>query len=539
MHRRSTWIVATSGIATLALFTAGCAGESSSSTTSDTTDGGTVSVALNLTSDPLVPMTLETFTTRVMDMVYTGLVRFDDELKPYNANAESITVAEGSKSFDIKLKKDYTFSDGTPVTADSYIDAWNYTAYGPNATQSASLFNVIEGYDAVHPSPPDGSDQAPAPTAETLSGLKKVNDYEFTVTLSKSLTGFPVMLGYSPFYPLPKSFFEDPKAFEEKPIGNGPYTVSKLVPGREIDLVKRPDYTHEDAGKAAGINFISFPDPATAYTAVQGGQIDFAIVPQANLKTFESDFPDHNVTADTASMMDMQIPLYEPRYADPNVRIAISKAIDREAIVNALLAGMATPAAGWVAPPIPGYIEDACGPNCTYDPAAAKDLWAKTSFTGDIIITTVPEQKAVFTAVCQSITDTLGVTCNVNSIPTRTGYKAIAQEFKLPGPIRWGWNIDYPNMENMLGPKYQANGSSNWMKYDSDEFQAAMNKANAEPDPETAATFFNEAQKVLGKDMPDVPLYFNKAAAVWSENTTGVVMTGFAWPNLLEMSKTS
>jgi ABC-type transport system substrate-binding protein len=65
-----------------------------------------------------------------------------------------------------------------------------------------------------------------------------------------------------------------------------------------------------------------------------------------------------------------------------------------------------------------------------------------------------------------------------------------------------------------------------------------MNKANAEPDPKVAANLFNDAQKVLGQDMPDVPLYFNKSAGVWSSNTNGVVVTGFAWPNLLEVYKT-
>ena len=101
-----------------------------------------MSIANAITTDPIIPMTVDTATTRVMDLVWTGLVRYDDKLAPYNANADSIASSDAT-TWDVKLKQDYTFSDGTPVTADSYIDAWNYSAYGPNAAQSASFFSSI------------------------------------------------------------------------------------------------------------------------------------------------------------------------------------------------------------------------------------------------------------------------------------------------------------------------------------------------------------------------------------------------------------
>lgn len=481
-------------------------------------------------------MTVDTATTRVMDLVWTGLVRYDDNLKPYNANAASITTHD-AKTFDIKLNGDYKFSDGTPVTSDSYIDAWNYSAYAPNAAQSATYFNLIAGYDKTSPAPPAGSTTPPTPTVKTLSGLKKVSDTEFTVTLTKAMTSFPAILGYSVFYPLPKAFFADPKGYERKPIGDGPYTITKLVPGQEVDLVKTPDYHHADAAKASGVDFVSYSVDTAAYTAVQGGQLDFATVPTADLKTFKADFPNHNALVTGTTMMDMQIPLYRKQFANPDVRAAISMAIDRDTITKTLLPGAATPADGWVSPALPGYVKDACGSNCLYNPTKAKQLWQAAHFTGNIVITTLAPQTTVFTAVCQSITDVLGVKCTVNTIADRTSYKSVAQTFSAPGPIRWGWAIDYPTMQNMLGPRFEAGGSSNWMKYDSAEFQSRMDKANANQDPKAAADDFNQAQQVLGQDLPDIPIYFQQAAAVWSSNTKNVVMTGFGWPDLLKISK--
>ncbi|SER04691.1 peptide ABC transporter substrate-binding protein [Microlunatus flavus] len=500
--------------------------------------GGTLRISNAITTDPIIPMTVDTATTRVMDMVWTGLVRYDDKLAPYNANAESIKTTDAT-TFTITLKKDYTFSDGTPVDADSYVDAWNYSAYGPNAAQSASYFSLIKGYDAVNPAAADGSSTPPAPTAKTLSGLKKLGDLEFSVTLTKPMASFPSILGYSIFYPMPKAFFDDPKTYEKLPVGNGPYTMKSLVPGQEVDLVKTPGYNHEDAGKADGINFISFSEDTAAYTAVQGDQLDYAPVPTAYLATFQKDFPDTSALVTGTSMMDMQVPLYQQKYADPNVRIALSMAIDRESIVKALLPGAATPADGWVSPALPGYQKGACGENCSYNPEKAKELWAKASFSGDVVITTLAPQATLFTSVCQSITDTLGVACKVSNVADRTTYKGIAQAFEAPGPIRWGWAIDYPTMENMLVPRFTAGGSSNWMKYASPQFQALIDKANAATDPAQAATQFNAAQAVLGKDMPDVPIYFQQGAAVWSEGTEGMALTGFGWPDLLKAHKTA
>jgi len=549
MRQRSK-LAGTAALVAIVLFTGACSNNDTADTGSPPASGaagsagsgsgggGTLSIANAITTDPIIPMTVDTATTRVMDLVWTGLVRYDDKLAPYNANAESITSSDAT-TWDVKLKKDYTFSDGTPVTADSYIDAWNYSAYGPNAAQSASFFSSIKGSDATNPATPEGATTPPAPTSKTMSGLKKVGDYEFTVTLSKPMSTFPSILGYSVFYPMPKAFFDDPAAYAKLPIGNGPYKMTKLVPGQEVDLVKDTNYQHEDAGKADGINFISFSEDTAAYTAVQGDQLDYAAVPTAYLKTFQTDFPGHSALVTGTTMMDMQVPLYNPQYADPNVRIALSMAIDRKSIVDAILPGAATPADGWVTPPLPGYQTGVCGENCTFNPDKAKELWAKANFTGDVVITTLDPQKTLFTSVCQSISDTLGVKCSVNSIADRTSYKAIAQAFKAPGPIRWGWAIDYPTMENMLVPRFVANGSSNWMKYDSDEFQTLIDKANAASDDTAAAKAFNEAQGVLAKDMPDIPIYFQQGAGVWSTDTKDLVITGFGWPDLLKAYKSS
>ncbi len=61
-----------------------------------------------------------------------------------------------------------------------------------------------------------------------MSGLKVVDDTTFTIKTSEPVSNLPVRLGYSAFAPLPDSFFNDPKAFEKKPIGAGPFKVDTI-----------------------------------------------------------------------------------------------------------------------------------------------------------------------------------------------------------------------------------------------------------------------------------------------------------------------
>ena len=73
------------------------------------------------------------------------LVRYNsDNAAPENDIAESIE-SEDNQNFTIKIKP-YKFHDGTDVKAKNFVDAWNYTAYGPNAQDASYFFTPIEGY---------------------------------------------------------------------------------------------------------------------------------------------------------------------------------------------------------------------------------------------------------------------------------------------------------------------------------------------------------------------------------------------------------
>ena len=105
--------------------------------------------------------------------LYDQLVQLDADFQPQAMLATSWEYNADGTQLTMKLRDDATFnSDGSPVTAESFVKAWNYTAYGPNGQQGASFFEQVQGYDQVNPSDPDG-DSGPAKTPAPV--IAKIN----------------------------------------------------------------------------------------------------------------------------------------------------------------------------------------------------------------------------------------------------------------------------------------------------------------------------------------------------------------------------
>ncbi len=108
--------------------------------------GGTFTMAVNNPENPLVPgNTTESEGSQIVKALWTGLVEYaEDGEVEYTGVAEEIT-SEDNTTWTITLKDGWTFHDGTPVTAQSFVDAWNYTAYSPNANGASYFFAQRRG----------------------------------------------------------------------------------------------------------------------------------------------------------------------------------------------------------------------------------------------------------------------------------------------------------------------------------------------------------------------------------------------------------
>ena len=520
----------------------GC-GSSNGDSTAD--KGSNVITAYNSEpQNPLIPGDCnETGGGKPLDLLFARLISFDAKGNASNEVAESIKSNDDATQYTIKLKDGWKFTDGTPVTAESFTKAWSYTANAKNAQLGSSFFfSTIKGYDKLQDGDKLKGD-------EQLEGLKVVNDHEFTVDLNRSDSVFAIKVGYTAFAPLPESFFKDPKAFGEKPVGNGPYKFQSWDHDNQIVLVKNPDYKGNRVAKNDGVTFKVYTKDEAAYADIQSGSLDvMESVPASATKTFQKDSTVQAYNKAGSVIQQFTIPAKLKHFeADTEEgtlrRQAVSMAINRENICKKVLNGTGTPAADFTSPLTPGYSDSLKGSgNLKYNEKKAKELWAKANaispWTSDDKFTFAYNadggHEVIYTAVVNSINNVLGAgVAATNPYPTFNDFRTAVSDRKVNGAFRSGWQPDYPSAENYLVQNFASaaadgNGSNDG-DYKNPEFDALCDKAAASKSVADANKLYQQAQEVLLNDLPAVPLYYANAYGVASTGVSGFEMN---WQNL-------
>ena len=529
------------GAIAIALVATACSssgGGSGSSGSSGSNASGVVSAWWGDPQNPLIPTdTNEVNGGAVLNMIFTGLVTYNPTTAAAeNANAESITTTD-QQNFTIKLKPGWKFSDGTPVTASSYVDAWNFGTYLPNAQNNTDpFFTAIKGYTDVHPA-------TGAPTAKTMSGLKVVNSTTFTVALTHKFSTWPDTLGYSAFYPLPQAFFTNRAAYLNKPIGNGPYLISSWTKSQQMQLRPNPTYSGDQKPKNGGIDLKVYTDANAAYADLQSGNLDVDNgLPNAALKTVQTDLAGRYINQPAGINQSISFPLYQPAWSTAGsklVRQGLSMAIDRATITKQIFDNTRTPATDWTSPVLGsagGFQEGLCGVACTYDPTKAKQLITQGGGIpgGQLTISYNADgpHKEWVDAVCNSINNVLGnnKACVGKPVGTFADFRNQVTSKQETSAFRTGWQMDYPLIQDFLQPQYYTGAASNDSHFSNATFDKLVNQANADGNRTTAVADFRTAEQQLVTDMPAIPLWYQNGTAGWSANVSNVMLDPFSVP---------
>ncbi|MGY1742458.1 MULTISPECIES: peptide ABC transporter substrate-binding protein [unclassified Blastococcus] len=504
---------------------------------SDASGGGSFSIYIGEPENPLLPgNTAESEGNQVLDSLFTGLVKYNQDAEPeFTGVAESIESSD-STTWTVTLKDGWTFHDGSPVNAQSFVDAWNYNAYSPNAQQNSYFFSNIAGYDELQAPTDDAGNVTGEPAATEMSGLSVVDDLTFEVTLSAPYAQWPTTVGYTAFFPLPPVFFDDPAAYGERPIGNGPFQAEDdFVPGAGggITLTRYEDYAGEDAANAESVEYRIYTEVDTAYTDLQGGSLDIIdTLPPDALASAEAEFGDRYLETTYGDITSLGFPTYDERYADPRVRRAISMAIDREAISEAIFQGTRTPATSFISPVVNGHRDDACDA-CELNVEEANSLLDEAGFDRsqpiDLWFNAGAGHEAWMEAVGNQLRENLGVDYVLRGDLQQAEILPLRRQQGMTGPFRDAWIMDYPTAENFLGPLYSTDaiGGSNYTFYSNPEFDALLEQGNAAASDDEAVALYQQAEDVLVRDMPSAPLFYRVNQGAHSENVDNVIIDAF------------
>ncbi|UCM90155.1 peptide ABC transporter substrate-binding protein [Streptomyces marincola] len=502
--------------------------------------GGMIRASWGDPQHPLEPAnTNEVQGGKVLDMIFRGLKRYDPETGEAEDEMAETIETDDQQNFTITIEDGWTFSDGTPVTAASYVDAWNYGAHIDNAQVASYFFQFIDGYDEVHP-----TEEGEEATADTLSGLRVIDDLTFSVRLSEPFSLWPETLGYAAYAPLPRAFFDDHDAWLDKPIGNGPYRIDSYNRSQSMTLVKYEGFAGEDEAQNDGVELRVYTDNNTAYTDLQAGNLDLIDdVPASQLQHASEDLGDRYINQPAGIIQTVSFPLYDEGWEGERgaqLRRGLSMAIDREQITSRIFHDTRTPASDFTSPVLGdagGYEEGLCGEVCTYDPERARQLIEDAGGLpgGRVTLTSnvdTGSHRQWMDAVCNSINNALDDTgaCTVNPVPTFADFRNRVTGREMTGMFRTGWQMDYPLIQNFLQPLYYTDASSNDSGYSSEEFDELVDRANSESDEDAAVETFQDAERVLAQDLPAIPLWYQNGTAGHSERLSDVTLNPFSVP---------
>ncbi len=249
-------------------------------------------------------------------------------------------------------------------------------------------------------------------------------------------------------------------------VGNGAYMMEAPRTDEEIVIVKNPDWKGDLDGETWDdrldrIVFRVFSDPDTAYNAFEAGECDTANIPPARALEARDNW---GTTLDLEvlgsyhwffNQRDERIGGEENKL----LRQAISQAIDREFMNEAVYNGTRTVSTGITPPGIPGFQADMCD-YCSYDPEAAQAAFDEWTAAGNSIDEPLPIQfnaGAGHEDVAAIIVDNLaaiGIDSVATPMPTEDYFSQLAEGACVI--CRAGWFADYPTYDNFMYDLFHA-----------------------------------------------------------------------------------
>jgi oligopeptide transport system substrate-binding protein len=260
-------------------------------------------------------------------------------------------------------------------------------------------------------------------------------------------------------------------------------------------------------------------------------------IPIESLAKASADLGDRFKKSPNSTFQFVGFPTFQKEYQNVDVRRAISMAINRQEITDQIFLGSQSPATSFVSPVVAGYRENSCGKNCEYNPTEAKTLYTAANGPKEIKITYNVDgnHKAWVDATCNQIKAALGINCVGGEEPKFADLLSKVEKKQPVGLIRLGWIMDYPLMENYLGPLYSTDGSSNYYGYSNPTFDNLVKEGSAAKTQDEAIAKWQAAEDILAKDMPVIPLRNGQNVFGYSQKVSNVTVDLFSKVDLYKI----
>jgi oligopeptide transport system substrate-binding protein len=461
-----------------------------------------------------------------VNMIYSGLVASDKNLNVIPDQA-TWDVSSDGKVYIFHLKQGITFSDGTPVTAQTYVYTFTRALLPKTNSGIASLFmGAVQGANDVN-----------SGKATTLNGVKALNDTTLQITLTKPTAYFLSAMANSIYFPLNKKLIDQYSGSGSMPsdwaqhvagsgAGTGPFMVKEWDHNVKMVLVPNPHYYGKKT-RLTEVDMLFVSVATTAYKSYRAGQYDFVwnIAP--------SDLQSAKSLAGFATVPLLQTDLLffsnkMPPFDSAAVRQAFAAAIDKRTLVHVIFQDSVVAAPTIIPPGMPGYQPNY--PGIPYDRAKARQLL--TSVYPDVtkvpsITFSYPNSQVTSSeaAALQNMWQTaLGIVVKLRPVELNA-YNAETQTHSVQfGFTQWG--ADFADPYDWLALNLLPTAPNNNGDWNNATFVNLINQAE-QSSGDARIVLYNQAEQVAIQDVGWLPIDHESVSIVIPPNVHGVSVNGF------------
>ncbi|QTF08729.1 ABC transporter substrate-binding protein [Brenneria izadpanahii] len=383
-------------------------------------------------------------------------------------------------TIDFQIRDDVSFQDGSQLTADDVVYSIRRIINPELKSPQLSQFDQIDSAEVTGPNQVRITTKSPYPAL--LAQLVKLSI-------------------------VPRAYVEKvgDQQFNQRPLGSGPYRLLNWQKGVQIELQANERYWR-GTPPFPRVVFRAVPDVATRIADLQTGKADLIRdLPPDQTAAVQNNADTQVLSAPTERIGYLFINAQAGPTSDVRVRQAIAYAIDRQALIDALLEGYAAPVNVLGAPPVFGYTDQV--PGYPFDPDKARELVKAAGAEGATItfLTSPVYSRAMVEAIQQMIND-VGLKVEIQSSDQPTFLKRRQGEAANAGGLALGaWSCACQDADGVIFPLFRS--GSLWAKYHNADFDALVDSARSILDSGQRLEKYRQAYQILHDEAPGIGLY--------------------------------
>ncbi|VUS79574.1 ABC transporter substrate-binding protein [Klebsiella grimontii] len=407
------------------------------------------------------------------------------------------------------LRPGVTWSDGTAITAQDIVWSWQRLVSPLTASPYASYpgnMHIVNGAEIAQ------GKKAP----ETL-GVKALDDATLVVTLTQPNAAFLAMLAHPSLVPLDKvliSRYGDKWTKPEHMVTSGPYKLSQWVVNERIVAERNPRYWDNAYTVINKVTYLPISSETADVNRYKAGEIDIVYtVPINQFAQLKKTMGDQLDVSPQLATYYYEFNTTRPPFNDSRVRRALNMALDKDIIAEKVLGQGQRPA--WlISQPDIGGVE-LHNPEYASWPrdkriAEAKKLLSEAGYNEshplvfNLLYNTSESHQRIAIAASSMWKKNLGVEAKLQNQEWKTMLDTMhTHNFDA---VRYAWIADYDDAATFLN-NFRTGDSENTSQYSNPAYDEALRNAAKASDTMARGKFYQQAEDLLGQDVPAIPVY--------------------------------